>query len=1132
MIQDKNQDNRTTEKDTQLLAEWAASRWEAMQKEWMKEAKSANTMTQRLYQLLQKISVVATEEEGIEFPTLFSRLAYIKSIYELSGTVIFAVQSFRKQVEQKRSEYSETELVALGFWCTAQMIDELWGAQPDIKDARISKAPKFLRKKREVKNYEPVVRGMILGADEESDTLRFLREDDPSNEVLVCWNVAERNDIFSSNIHNLIQVGQFPYPCHLWHVEMDGEEKLYPQAFIFQPDYLVNVTAIAACFKPGGVQLLPYFLNKFLPKEPSAALLKGNVANHFLDGLLQDKNADFLELIRETFRMYPIEYALLEESEMKKLYQEVKNFYVVIQSVIKNQFPQLNMEVERAVIEPSFYHPDLGLQGRLDVLHLSDDNEPNRIIELKSGKAFRPNRYGLNAAHYVQTLLYDLMISYALPKKPSALSYILYCKESDLPLRSAPVAREQQVEALQLRNRIILWEQMLTRLTGAIEDIKVFEYLHPRHHNVAGFIGRDLHQFHAVFSRLQPTEKSYFAAFTGFLAREHQLAKVGQDQSERNYGLAAIWRESMQQKSQRFGVLNALILKSNRREKDHELVLQKSEATDALANFRVGDIAILYAEKKHHLPTQGQVYKCSLIEDSESTIVVRLRNWQVDLNVFEPGTKWNLEHDMLDSGFHKSFQNLFLWAAAPPQQRRLFMGLHPPGVTSPEENAPIRRPAVMTDQQYAILQKMIRARDYFLLWGPPGTGKTSIMLRYFVEYLLRNTDERILLLAYTNRAVDEICSTLETIAEEIEFSDVRIGSTYGVAPAYRDKLLQYQMSDVNTRESLKEFLSQQRVFTATVSSFIGKRHLLDLISFDRVVIDEASQLLEPMMGSIIHDFKKIVMIGDHRQLPAVVQQSPFTTRVKHAGLKEWGLLDLGNSLFERLFINAQKRSWTQAYDQLSFQGRMHPQIMKFPAHSFYDGELQMLNHIPKLLESLEIDLPPGTDLAPSLSFLSKNRLVYRSSAIREEELLGKTNRDEAQKVVEMIEYYQKLWHQLGREWSENTLGVITPFRAQIAQIKKELWASNVDHPKTINVDTVERYQGSARDIIIMSLCVNRPDQWSAICSLNTEGVDRKLNVAMTRARMFFVLIGNSEQMRQQALYSALLDSCVPFPEFP
>jgi hypothetical protein len=94
MIQDKKQGKRPTEKDPQLLAEWAASRWEAMQTEWMDEATSADTMTQRLYQLLQKISVVATEEEGIEFPTLFSRLAYAKSIYEMSGTVIFAVQSF------------------------------------------------------------------------------------------------------------------------------------------------------------------------------------------------------------------------------------------------------------------------------------------------------------------------------------------------------------------------------------------------------------------------------------------------------------------------------------------------------------------------------------------------------------------------------------------------------------------------------------------------------------------------------------------------------------------------------------------------------------------------------------------------------------------------------------------------------------------------------------------------------------------------------------------------------------------------------------------------------------------------------------------------------------------------------
>ncbi|NBB88283.1 MAG: AAA family ATPase, partial [Bacteroidetes bacterium] len=572
------------------------------------------------------------------------------------------------------------------------------------------------------------------------------------------------------------------------------------------------------------------------------------------------------------------------------------------------------------------------------------------------------------------------------------------------------------------------------------------------------------------------------------------------------------------QKQDRFGVLNALKLKSHRREKDHELVFERSAQTDALANFRLGDIGILYPEKEHHGPTRGQVYKCTIIEMTATEVVIRLRNWQLDVRAFQAGSRWNIEHDMLDSSFYKSFQNLFLWASAPADQRKLYLGLRPPA--KPDESKVVDRPAVMTDQQHRILDKMVQAKDYFLLWGPPGTGKTSIMLKYFVAHMLKNTNERLLLLAYTNRAVDEICHTLEEIGQDQEVPYLRIGSTYGVAPEFRSRLLQKQMVDLKSRDALKAFLPAQRIFTATVSSFMGKRHLLDLVDFDRVLIDEASQLLEPMMGGIIHDFKRIIMIGDHRQLPAVVQQSSSFTSVQPTALKQMGFRDLGDSLFERLFRKVQEKNWNHAYDQLSFQGRMHPQIMDFPAKNFYGGRLEALPFLQSSKEEVNSDA----------HFLEQKRMVFWGSEVQEEELLTKTNRDEAQKVVHLIATYQKLWAKQGLDWTDSTLGVITPFRAQIAQIKKEVWASDIDQAESINVDTVERYQGSARDIIIMSLCVNRADQWSAICSLNTEGVDRKLNVALTRARKHFVLIGHAQHIADQELYARLVKQMARYEE--
>jgi DNA replication ATP-dependent helicase Dna2 len=236
-----------------------------------------------------------------------------------------------------------------------------------------------------------------------------------------------------------------------------------------------------------------------------------------------------------------------------------------------------------------------------------------------------------------------------------------------------------------------------------------------------------------------------------------------------------------------------------------------------------------------------------------------------------------------------------------------------------------------------------------------------------------------------------------------------------------------------------------------------------------------------------------------------------------------GFRDLSDSLFERLFRKVKENKWDHAFDQLSYQGRMHPDIMKFPSKTFYEGQLRPLPFLKKESRS-----SASLAIPSELKTLALNRMMFWSSSVREEELLTKTNQDEARKVVHMIKSYQRLWAALGLAWDETSLGVITPFRAQIAQIQKEIWASDIEGAEYINVDTVERYQGSARDIIVMSLCINREDQWGAVSSPNTEGVDRKLNVALTRARKHFVLIGNKRLIQEQVLYRELSKQLVSF----
>jgi DNA replication ATP-dependent helicase Dna2 len=295
------------------------------------------------------------------------------------------------------------------------------------------------------------------------------------------------------------------------------------------------------------------------------------------------------------------------------------------------------------------------------------------------------------------------------------------------------------------------------------------------------------------------------------------------------------------------------------------------------------------------------------------------------------------------------------------------------------------------------------------------------------------------------------------------------------------------------------------------------------MDFDRVLIDEASQIPEPMLVGLMVKLKHPILIGDHKQLPAVVVQNEKYSAVEDEDLASLGLKNMRNSFFERMYKLAVQNQWSHVLGQLSYQGRMHQQIMQFPAKHFYDGHLNIL--------STEAD-PSQSQQAP-LQWTTKNnnenleqqlrtkRLLFLPTAINELEPWAKLNQDEAEQTADVISCLISLYQKHGMDMNPDRIGVITPFRAQIAQIRQCLYdkALPVD---LITIDTVERYQGGARDVIILSTCANNLEQIESICSLSDEGIDRKLNVAITRARDQFILIGNEELLSTTSGYQNLI----------
>ena len=399
-------------------------------------------------------------------------------------------------------------------------------------------------------------------------------------------------------------------------------------------------------------------------------------------------------------------------------------------------------------------------------------------------------------------------------------------------------------------------------------------------------------------------------------------------------------------------------------------------------------------------------------------VCIRLRASQRNLSVFPMESLYAMEHDYMDTTFRSMYLGISAFMDANKERKELLLGQRKPCF----DEEILSKNAHFIDDFERVATKAYSAKDYFLLVGPPGTGKTSRALRRMVEKFYANPDTQILLLAYTNRAVDEICSSLETIVPSVDY--IRIGSELSCDERYRGRLVENVLAPYDKRKDVRGRLSACRVYVGTVASLSSKPEIFKLKRFDVAIVDEATQILEPQLLWILSAKSpdgrdavgKFVLIGDHKQLPAVVLQRKEESEVFDEGLRKIGLHNLKDSLFERLYRNHLSEKDSLALDMLCRQGRMHPGVASFPNQAFYNGKLEPVG-LSHQLE--EIRMP----------------VVFVPSARDTSSLNGKTNADEARMVADWAE---RIYQESPETFDANrTLGVITPYRSQIAEITVE-----------------------------------------------------------------------------------------------
>ena len=584
-------------------------------------------------------------------------------------------------------------------------------------------------------------------------------------------------------------------------------------------------------------------------------------------------------------------------------------------------------------------------------------------------------------------------------------------------------------------------------------------------------------------------------------------------------GAASLWLSTLAEKCEAGEIIYDLKIKENHAADEYKAGLTLTAGSEMLhaetflPNFRQGDAIILYERNcDTDNVTNKMVFKGNIEYLTENEIGIRLRATQQNPSVLPAESLYAIEHDTMDTTFRSMYQGLYAYLSARKERRDLLLSQRPPRFDKSLDSMIF----CSEDDFTRVALKAKAAQDYFLLIGPPGTGKTSCALKKMVETFHADKDAQILLLSYTNRAVDEICKSLASIAPAVDF--IRVGSELSCDEAYRGHLIENELSSCNRRSEVYERIRNCRIIVGTVAAISGKPELFRLKHFDVAIIDEATQILEPQLLGILcargEDEKdaidKFVLIGDHKQLPAVVQQNAEQAAIYDESLLSIGLSNLKDSLFERLYRNCTAACSSSAihrsYDMLCRQGRMHPEVALFANRAFYGGRL------------IPVGLPHQIEDSDTIC-----RLAFYPSVPEKAGASAKINYSEARIVADLaVRIYEH--HQSDFDESR-TLGIITPYRSQIALIKKEIESLGIPALNRILVDTVERFQGSERDVIIYSFCVNYPYQLKFLSNLTEEEgvlIDRKLNVALTRARKQMFITGVSELLERNPLYKSLL----------
>ena len=1082
----------------------------------------ATAVNRRMHETLVLACAEGTRRSAMSFGSVFAQVDFLCKMYGVAIADKVAIQAMRRHSNSGEPLSRGERLYDLRALCL--FISAVFAV--DVPQRLLAVLPPHNRPA--AKGGAPNVARLRCIVDSWDDTFIYATTDDDHGGTAISIDCADRGDgLDYAYLHRLLAKGM---QLNLLDCHADAG-RIRPGLIVVEPDFLVDISSIAACFTEYGHSPLAYTINRLRPRPNSQPILLGNFAGSALDDIIN--NADFRlnDTINNSFKRQAMQFCSCPGFNAQAFVGDASTQAENLKEVVAALFAKPTegraggYDRQKAMLEPSFVCESLGLQGRADLM----TTDMKLLVEQKSGKLAMPSaqrpgsQHRYHESHYVQLLLYYgvLRYNYGITDKTVDMR-LLYSKyKAAEGLLAVNFYRSLFREAILLRNRIVAGEFLMGKGGfGAVMERLGSEAINEyglRNRLFEGYIRPQTEAVTAPLHRLSPTERAYFVRMATFVYREQLAQKVGSQEGVTG-SVADLWNMPLAAKQDTGNIYTSLRITGKRCSSEYSgfdllTFAVPDYGADFLPNFRRGDMVYVYAYNGTPDVRRSILHRGTLSEISTDSITVMLSNGQQNPALFADGD-YAVEHGGGDSSANSLLRSLHTFVTAPCDRRDLLLGQR-----APKADATLSLTRSYHPAYDDVLLRAKQVRDYYLLQGPPGTGKTSMALRFLVEEELACDGSTILMTAYTNRAVDEICAMLDGAG--IGF--LRIGNESSCDPRFTGHLLESALGASPKLSDIQRRIVGERVVVGTTSTLLARPFVFALKKFSLTIVDEASQILEPSIVGLLSS--RFILVGDHKQLPAVVAQSEAESAVAEPELRAIGLEDCRQSLFERLLRWEERCGRTQFVGVLRRQGRMHPDIAAFPNEMFYRRERLMPVPCPHQTEvSLGYDAP----IADSLDeVLSQRRMVFLpvdAPLAADDTVSLKSNVAEARVVADVLRRVMCFY---GRRFDPcTTVGVIVPYRNQIAMIRREIDRLGLKGLERMSIDTVERYQGSQRDVIIYSFTVTKPFQLGFLTA-NTfmedgRPIDRKLNVAITRARRQMVMTGCTRVLEANPLFAELI----------